>query len=60
MTYMRVTPGMRTVAGSILTSDNIFSWRFGHEIIYTTILSLPLIQVGQSSGTGEIMSWLTP
>ena len=25
--------GMRTVAGSILMYGNIFSWRFGHEII---------------------------
>ena len=32
-------------AGSIITSGNSFSWRFGHEIISTAILSLPLIQV---------------
>ena len=28
-------PGMRPVAGSILMSGNIFSWRFDHEIIST-------------------------
>ena len=47
--------GMRTVAGSILTSGNIFSWKFGPEIISTAILSLMLIQVGQLSVTGESM-----
>ena len=55
-------PGMRTVAGLILTSGNILSWLFGHEIISTAILSLPLIQVGQLSVTGEGMYtkyWLT-
>ena len=47
-------PGMRTVAGSIITSGNILPWRF-HEIISTTILSLPLIQEGQLSIIGERM-----
>ena len=36
-------PGMRTVAGSILTSGDIPSWRLVISIS-TTILSLPLIQ----------------
>ena len=44
-------PGMQAVVGSILTSGNILS-RFGHEIISTASLSLPLIQ-GQLSVTGE-------
>ena len=48
-------PGMRTVADSILTSSNIFSWKFGPEIISMAILSLMLIQVGQLSVTGESM-----
>ena len=48
-------PGMRTMAGSVLTSDNIFSWKCGPEIISTAILSLMLIQVGQLSVTGESM-----
>ena len=48
-------PGMRTVVGSILTSGNIFSWKFGPEIISMAILSLMLIQVGQLSVTGESM-----
>ena len=33
---------------------NIFvSWRFGHKIFSTVILSLPLIQEGQLSASGE-------
>ena len=35
--------------------QNILSLRFGHENISTTILSLPLIQEGQLSVTGERM-----
>ena len=35
--------------------QNILSLRFGHEKISTTILSLPLIQEGQLSITGERM-----
>ena len=46
-------PGIRIVAGLILTSGNILSWRLSHEIISTAILSLPLIQEGQLSVTGE-------
>ena len=34
---------------------NILSWRFGHEILSTAILSLALTQVGQLSVTGERM-----
>ena len=33
--------------------QNILSLRFGHETVSTTILSLPLIQEGQLSVTGE-------
>ena len=36
-------------------SGRIFSLRFGHEKIVTTILTLPLIQEGQLSVTGERM-----
>ena len=35
--------------------QNILSLRFGHEKNSTTILSLPLIQEGQLSVTGERM-----
>ena len=39
-------PGMRTVAGSILTSGKTFmlSWKFGNDKISTAIPSFPLIQ----------------
>ena len=48
-------PGMRPVADSILKSGT-HSWEeIGHEKIYTTIISLPLIQEGQLSVTGERM-----
>ena len=47
-------PGMRPVADSILTFGT-HSWEeIGHEKISTTIISLPLIQEGQLSGTGEM------
>ena len=36
-------------------SGHILSLRFGHEKISTTILTLPLIQEGQLSVTGERM-----
>ena len=36
-------------------SGHYVSLRFGHEIISTAILSLPLIQVRQLSATGESM-----
>ena len=55
-------PGIRTVAGSILTFGNIFSWIFGHEIISRAILFQPLLQVEQLSVTCERMCtkyWLT-
>ena len=55
-------PRMRIVTGSILTSGNIFSWIFGHEIISTANLSLPLIQIGQCQllvkGHDHDHSWL--
>ena len=34
---------------------NILSWRFDYEIFSTVILSLPLIQEGQLSVSGERM-----
>ena len=43
---------MRTVAGPHVR-QNILSLIFGRENISTTILSLPLIQEGQLSVTGE-------
>ena len=45
--------GDQEVAGS--APDNIALWRFEHEIFSTIILSLPLIQEGQLSVSGEIM-----
>ena len=47
-------PGMRTVAGLILTSGDIPLCGL-HEIISKTILSLLLIQERQLLVTGEIM-----
>ena len=48
-------PGMRSVADSILTPGT-HSWEeIGHEKKSTTIISLPLIQEGQLSVTGERM-----
>ena len=55
-------PGMQAVTGSILTSSNIFFVEIGHEVLSTAILSLPLIQAGQLSVTGEGVCtkyWLT-
>ena len=46
---------MQAVPGSIHMSDTFFSWRFGQEKLSTDILSLPLIQEGQLSVTGEGM-----
>ena len=47
-------PGMQPVADSILTSGT-HSWEeIGYEKNFTTIISLPLIQEGQLSGTGEM------
>ena len=37
---------------------NSLLWRFDHEIFSTVILSLPLIQEGQLSVSGEIMCTL--
>ena len=44
--------GIQEVAGLILRSGNILS-QTCHEIIFTAILSLLLIQIGQVSVTGE-------
>ena len=56
------TPDMRTVAWYVdgrrfypYVLQNILWLRFGHENVSTTILSLPLIQEGQLSVTGERM-----
>ena len=46
--------GDQEVASSTLPgSGNIHSWRFDREIFSTVILSLPLIQEGQLSVSGE-------
>ena len=45
--------GDQEVAGS--TPGNILSWRFEHEIFSSVMLSLPLIQEGQLSVSGERM-----
>ena len=48
--------GDQEVAGSTPAEvSNILSWRFNHEIFSTVILSLPLIQEGQLSVSGERM-----
>ena len=47
-----VPSDIQEVAGSILGSGHRFV-EIGHEIISTAILSLPLIQEGQLSVTGE-------
>ena len=48
-------PDMRTIAGSILLSGNILSWRWVMKLFSATILSLLLIQEGQLSVTGKRM-----
>ena len=57
---MRRPTGDQEVAGSIPAEvGNILSWRLiveiDHEIFSTVILSLPLIQEGQLSVSGERM-----
>ena len=48
--------GDQDVAGSTSAEvGNILLWRFDHEIFSTAILSLPLIQEGQLSVSGERM-----
>ena len=47
-------PDDQEVAGSTPVV-NILSWRFDHVIFSTVILSLPLIQKGQLSVSGERM-----
>ena len=52
---MRHPTGDQEVAGSNPAEvDNILSW-IDHEILSTVILSLPLIQEGQLSVSGERM-----
>ena len=59
-------PGGLAQLGASLTANQDASWfepwsghilplRFGHERISTTILTLPLVQEGQLSVTGERM-----
>ena len=53
---MRRPTGDQEVAGSTPAEvGSILSWRFDHEIFSTVILSLPLIQEGQLSVSGERM-----
>ena len=48
--------GDQKVAGSTpAESENILSLRFAHEIFFTAIFSLPLIQEGQLSVSEERM-----
>ena len=48
--------GDQEVAGSTPAEvGNFLSWRFDHEIFSMVILSLPLIQEGQVSVSGERM-----
>ena len=47
--------GIQEVAGWILRLASCLSYWFSHEIISDTILSLPVIQVGQLSVTDESM-----
>ena len=54
--WMRRPTGDQEVAGSTPAKvGNILSWWFDHEIFSTVILSLPLIQEGQMSVSGERM-----
>ena len=46
--------GNQEVTGSTPSGSAIL-WRFDHEIFFTVILSLPLIQEGQLSVSGERM-----
>ena len=47
---------LETVTGSTPAEvGNILSWEIDHEIFSTVILSLPLIQEGQLSVSGERM-----
>ena len=46
-------PGMRTVRGFDPRVRQHSFVEIGHEVISTSILSVPLIQVGQLSITGE-------
>ena len=57
MTQLDARPtGDQEVVGSTPAgSGNILSWRFDHGIFSTVFRSLPLIQEGQLSVTGERM-----
>ena len=53
---MRRLTGDQEVVGSTPAEvGNILSWMIDHEIFSTVILSLPLIQEGQLSVSGERM-----
>ena len=56
LSWMCRSTGDQEVAGSTPAEvGNILSWRFEYEIFSTVILSLPLIQEGQLSVSGERM-----
>ena len=52
---MRHPTGDQEVAGSTPAEGNILSWRLIMKYFSTVILSLPLIQDGQLSVSGERM-----
>ena len=58
---MRSRTGDQEVVGLTPPDGNLLSRRFDHEIFSTGILSLPLIQEGQLSVSGEKCAqyWLT-
>ena len=53
--WMRIRLVIRRLCVRPCRVGNILSWRFDHEIFSTVIHSLPLIQEGQLSVSGEIM-----
>ena len=56
LSWMRCPTGDQEVAGSTPAEvGNILSWRLIMKYIFTVILSLPLIQEGQLSVSGERM-----
>ena len=55
LSWMRVRLVIKRLRFDPRRVSNIFSWRFDHERFSTVILSLPLIQKGQLSVSGEIM-----
>ena len=52
MFILRMPASVAQLAAKV---GKILSWRFDHEIFSTVILSLPLIQEGQLSVSGERM-----